>query len=250
MKRTETFQNLLVLSIADGIIEDNEKSFIDGISYQLGITDEEYDYFMKNIASLDYVIPNNREEAYNELYKMILLSLTDGEMSDEEETELYYFAAKAGFSKDEFISIVNYVYQQYETHQEATIAYNKEQYQHVLDLLRSAGKDDKAIVTAFTEVVRSKNLNFVFSEGEAINHAFYAWLWLVYCRYIKINKGGLVLTVMTLDLIKAGQYSLDDFFIDLKLNEELANDNMQINILGISIEEVKTELRQSFPFNA
>jgi hypothetical protein len=249
MKRTETFQNLLVMMMADGKIHPSEKAFIDSLSYQLGITDDEYDQLMKSALTLDYVIPGNRDDAFNELTKMIFLSLADNEISEEEEKELRYFSAKAGFTDEEFEGVLNYVLEKRNAQFEQAIAENKLRYDEVMNLLRTCGKTDAELATTFHNVIQSRDLNFEFSKNVELNLAFYCWLWLVYARYCNINKSGAVMSMMSIDLIKAGQYTLEDMFIDLKLSEELAEDGMFLHPMKTPLETVKAVLSQGYPFN-
>ncbi len=249
MKRTDTFQNLLLITLADGVVTPAEKSFIDGISFELGITDEEYSYYIENILNLSYVIPTNKDDAFQELYKMTLLCLADGELGEDEEQTLYEFASACGFTQDEYDKILSYVLEQYDNKQTEVIAENKEIYDNTLLILRQAGKSDIDIVQLIRQVVKKRNLDYIFSEEETTNHAFYALLWLIYCRYVKINSGGLALIVMILELVEAGEYTLEDLFIDLKLSEEMANDGQVLNLFIIPTETIKNDLKNNFPFN-
>lgn len=249
MKRIETFQNLLVIVVADGIIADIEKKAIDELSYQLGITDEEYARLIKQIGQLEFIIPQSKEEAFQELNKMALICLSDGELSKEEECELYKFASASGFSQVEFMIILNHVYDNYNTTFEDTIVANKEIYDTVLNQLRSSGKSDQEIGKVFYEVIKKRDLDYQFSNDSIINHSFYCLLWLVYCRYVKISDAGLlVFIMMMIELVNAGECTLDDLFIDLKLAEDLTNEAILINIIETDTDILKSELIKTFPF--
>lgn len=248
MKRTETFQNILVMSAADGKIDSSEKDFIDGISYQLGITDEEYAFYMKQIGELDFIIPRTKEEAYNELHKMTLISITDGEFSEEEEEALFKFASAAGLTEAEYANYVESVCKDFDAAAKVCIENNKSMYDEVLRRLRNSGKSDMEIGAVFKEVTKTHNLDFQFSSDPTVNHAFYCFLWLLYCRHVKIVSGGLVTAMMALEFVITGEYVLEDLFYDLKLTEDLAKVITKLHIVGTDLDVIKTELSQTFPF--
>lgn len=258
MKNIESFHNILLMSLADGELAEGEKKFINDISYQLGITDEEYSYLIKSVnSSSQFLVPNNKDEAYNEMYKMIFLALSDGHLSVEEENVLYDFGMQAGFTRQECVNIINYVYEKHNMVIAEVVEHNKQECDKVLGALRALGKTDAELATIFHEIIKSKNIELTkFTiNGVDINltdHEHFvmcAWLWLVECRYMKIYDIGLVMVAMNIELIKAGTYTLNDLFIDIKLAEDMETDSTRLAILDSPIEAIKKELRNNFPFN-
>ena len=180
---------------------------------------------------------------------MTLLCLADGELGEAEEQTLYEFASDCGFTEEEYHKIVSHVLEQYASKQTEVIEENKKMYDDVLAILKQTNKTDKEITESIRNIVQKRNLDYVFSKEQAANHTFYALLWLIYCRYVKINSGGLALIVMILELIEAGEYALEDLFIDLKLSEEIANDGQVLHLATVSEDVLKNDLQNTFPFN-
>ncbi|MDJ1471062.1 hypothetical protein [Xanthocytophaga flava] len=251
MKRTESFQNLLLIIAADGVITPTEKDVVDQFSYSLGITDEEYSYYVQNIRNLSFVIPDTKEEAGNELFSMILVCLESGELNEREETALLGFALQAGFSEDEFYAIVNYTIDKRNKEQQQTTDANKQSYEWAVAGTRQSGKTDAEIANILVaNVVQPHNLTYQFSEDEEINRAFYGLVWSVFHRYqILRHPTGIVLTTMRMDLIKSGDCTLDDLLEDLIVAEEAVGDGKSFNLQTAPLAALIEDLKHSFPFN-
>lgn len=252
MNRKESYQNLLVMATIDnnGNLTFDELALLGKYSRSLELTDEEFADLTNNIASLDFVIYQNEDIAFNELFSMLIVALCDGDLNDQEENALHQFAIKSGFPESEYLSIKEELMELYNNHITNAIEHNKKEYDAVLLKLQSLGKTDLELAQLFKKVISPPDINFtvVELENEEVIHALYCWVWIVYRRYVVLNEIGLGLFSMDLDLLLSNDISLPSHFEKLKLAENNLRDTIKYAILNSSISFFKEELSLVFPF--
>jgi hypothetical protein len=249
MKRIHTLQNLILIAVADGKITREEIDTVNGYAVQMGISQEEVNALIKKIDVLDFIIPETPEERRDELYKLTQIALVDNELASEEYSELLFFAESCGLNESQLKEYIDAAFERRDLQEEAVIKDNLFQYDLVLEVVRKSKKSDPEIAHLLSECTKTRNLDLKFSEDADINLAFYRFMWFMYCRYVKLNSGGIVMLAMQLDLAKSGNYSLDDIIYDFKLTEEGYHDGLHILLDQTKLEVIKTDLKNTFPFN-
>jgi hypothetical protein len=250
MKRIDTYQNLVLIALADNQITEAERTTIHQYAQMMGIPNEEASNVLVRIDQLAFIIPETREEKINELYKVALIALADNELSDDEYDDLLYFADCCGFTEEELNNVIHTASEKMAEQDTLLIKDNQLQYDQVLENIRKSGMKDSEIASLLLQCTQSRNLNMVFSNNMEVNEAFYKFLWLMYCRYVLITKGGILMLAMQIELTGAGKYSLDDIIYDFKLSEEGYFDGKKILVSSTGLDQIRKELKNNFPFSS
>ena len=79
-----TFHNLCVMAHADGIIHENEIAILAELAGTLGLDTELAEEMILKGSTSSFIIPETQEEKLNELRRVVLIMLTDGEIHPKE----------------------------------------------------------------------------------------------------------------------------------------------------------------------
>lgn len=96
-RRLSHIRNLIILAIADGHLDQTEKSLITTIAIRVGITPSELDRLIDRPGSINFYPPSSYRERIEQLFDMVLVMMADGEIHDNELTFCKAVAARLGF---------------------------------------------------------------------------------------------------------------------------------------------------------
>lgn len=253
MKNTSTFNNLWVMALVDGELDLNERTYIDSLSYGLAITDEEYNYCDINKNSLTFIVPDNLNDTYDDMYYMVMVAMSsNGVLAEAEITAIYNFGRDAGIEADFCASIINKFEEEYFNKLDETILFNKTEYDSVLMTLQKSGKTDRELIDMFIKVSKSNSLNETEHLAVDTNtiRAMYAWLYIVYYRYVTlVGEAGLTTVLTKLNLLENEQETLVEFFEFLKTIEDNTSEIYKYNVSNCALVFLQGRLTTVFPFN-
>jgi hypothetical protein len=105
-KALDYFQNLYLIAIADGNLQENERTFLVQVAKQMGLSLRETANIMMNNASLDFIVPETLEEQTAQLEDVIMMMTIDSKIQDKEYDLCLKFAQRIGVPKHEFEKLV------------------------------------------------------------------------------------------------------------------------------------------------
>lgn len=83
-KHLATFQNLCVIAYADGELHREERAMLEEMAEGMGLSPEDIRPILAQGGSLGFVIPQTEADCYMELRMVVLMMLTDGQLSPSE----------------------------------------------------------------------------------------------------------------------------------------------------------------------
>ncbi len=86
-KRMSHVRNLIALSYMDGVMTSEEKEVILSCAAEMGMTPDELAQIIDDPSQITFYVPRKTSERIEEIYDMVLLMMSDGEM-DEREIQL------------------------------------------------------------------------------------------------------------------------------------------------------------------
>lgn len=109
MKRSDMFQNLVLMAAADGKLTDEEVNMLGNRAARWGLTDEEVDKAIRNANNPDWqlAVPATDIERIEMLREMIRMMAADGEMSHAEKRLCAVAAAVMEISPEQFEQILD-----------------------------------------------------------------------------------------------------------------------------------------------
>jgi uncharacterized tellurite resistance protein B-like protein len=105
--RIEHFRNLISLSIADGKIEEAERTALSKIAYDRGIPLDRFNIMLERAHEYKYLIPQNKHQREKQLEEMIEFAMVDGHFAQAEHDLIMMVAEKLGFTAFEAQVIVD-----------------------------------------------------------------------------------------------------------------------------------------------
>lgn len=99
-KKLAFFQNLIILAVADGELQDDESQFLLQIGNRLGLKAEEVQPIADNIGVLSFVVPAEGIQRTLELQTLVQMMLQDGQIDPREYGLCMEYANRIGYSKE------------------------------------------------------------------------------------------------------------------------------------------------------
>ncbi len=103
-----TFQNLCVIASVDGEISDGEMTLLADTALSLNLPPSEFWAKILRAPYLDFIIPNGLEERLRELRMVILMMISDGNISDTEYKGCQVFARKMKIADEYLDEIISF----------------------------------------------------------------------------------------------------------------------------------------------
>lgn len=100
------FQNLFILAAGDGILAEDEKSFLMQVAEMMGLGIRETTEIMMNRLNLNLVIPDSEEERKTQLEDVVLMMLVDRKIHENEYNLCLKFAHELGLEKEDLDKII------------------------------------------------------------------------------------------------------------------------------------------------
>jgi uncharacterized tellurite resistance protein B-like protein len=106
-KKQAFFQNLILVAMADKVLEKDESDFLLLIGNKLGLTPEDVKPMADNLDVLSFIIPEDGLQKTLELQTLVQMMMQDGEIHDREYALCLEYANRIGYGKavlDDMIS--------------------------------------------------------------------------------------------------------------------------------------------------
>lgn len=103
-----TFQNLCVIACADGKIGEGAMALLADMALSMGLPPGEFWAKILRAPFLDFIIPDTEEERLKELRMVILMMISDGQITPTEYKGCQFFAEKLDIPKDYLDEIIEY----------------------------------------------------------------------------------------------------------------------------------------------
>ncbi len=99
-KKLAFFQNLIIVAISDGELDEQESDFLLMIGDRLGLTPEDTRLITDNIGSLSFVIPEERIQKTFELQTLVMMMVQDDKLEPREYNICREYAGRIGYTKE------------------------------------------------------------------------------------------------------------------------------------------------------
>ena len=80
----EHFKNLVAVAVADGILDDEEREFLEDRADELGLPANEVQEIIENADKLEFIVPDNEDDREEQLADIVFMSMVDGSIEDKE----------------------------------------------------------------------------------------------------------------------------------------------------------------------
>jgi uncharacterized tellurite resistance protein B-like protein len=111
-----TFHNLCVMAHADGVIHENEISVLAELAGNLGMDPEKASEMIANAANMNFIIPESQEEKLNELRRVVLIMITDGEIHPDEYAKCLLLAQALEINQTYLDKIIDFYQEKQKEH--------------------------------------------------------------------------------------------------------------------------------------
>ena len=106
-KKIAFFQNIVLVAIADRYVDRLESDFLVELGNQLELTEADTLPIADNLASLNFVIPEENLQRTLELETLVKMVLQDGIVEDREYNLCLEYTRQIGFSKENLDALIN-----------------------------------------------------------------------------------------------------------------------------------------------
>ncbi len=86
-----------MLALADGSLDENEHDLLCAVGQKWGLTEAQANDVIRNPDRVKFILPNDPEERFHQLYELVVMMLSDGEITPEEMDLCVTLAAHMGF---------------------------------------------------------------------------------------------------------------------------------------------------------
>jgi uncharacterized tellurite resistance protein B-like protein len=98
-KKLAFFQNLILVAIADKVLEEDESDLLLFVGDSLGLTADEVMPMVDNLGALTFIIPEDGLQKTLELQTLVQMMMQDGQVHDKEYILCLEYADRIGFGK-------------------------------------------------------------------------------------------------------------------------------------------------------
>jgi len=106
-KKHSYFKNILLIALADGEINTQERVFLDHLATKLGLSEEDHKYILKNINNIQFMVPHDREELMQQFRDILMIMVIDGKIHPKEYALVVEYGKRLGFEKELIDDMVN-----------------------------------------------------------------------------------------------------------------------------------------------
>lgn len=99
-KKLAFFQNILLVAVADGQLDEQESELLINLGNQLDLTPEQVTPLADNLEFLSFIIPEEGLQKTLELQTLVLMMVQDGQMHDREYMLCLEYTHRIGYSRD------------------------------------------------------------------------------------------------------------------------------------------------------
>jgi len=105
-ERKSHFHNVAVLAIKDGKIHPQERRLLECIAKDWALTDDEIKEVESNPDSIKFVVPEDPDFRFLQLYDLVEMMIIDGEMKIAEKELCAALAERLGFEQEAIATII------------------------------------------------------------------------------------------------------------------------------------------------
>ncbi|MEM6763923.1 MAG: TerB family tellurite resistance protein [Bacteroidota bacterium] len=247
LENLAVFQNLYLVAIADGEIDDKEEALLLEAAETLGMLQSDLDYVYNNAEELSLIIPEEEEEREQSLRNLIYMMIIDGEIDDREYQICLSFANSIGYGEEKIgLVITSYEEQKKKEQEEREIILqtNIDVYLDLYNGLKKIPKSPVEIIDLVEELAISQTWDTVIGPEESHDTAFYGLMWLLYTRIVGMNHDMLVMLPLHLDLARKKNH-LGDLH-KFMLEAEQRHGRTYISLPDKPLPEIKADLKEFF----
>jgi len=103
----EHFMDLILIALADGIIDDTEMKMLVRLGKNMGLTDPEIDDLLESSKNWAYIPPYDLIRRFEQLYDIVEMVLADGKMETKKMRLAGMLALKSGFAVNEIPALLD-----------------------------------------------------------------------------------------------------------------------------------------------
>ena len=96
-ERKSHFKNLVMLALSDGNLDDKEHGVLCAVGQKWGLSEAQANDVLANPDRVKFILPNDPEERFHQLYELVVMMLADGEITADEMDLCVTLAAHMGF---------------------------------------------------------------------------------------------------------------------------------------------------------
>ncbi len=236
-EKQSSFRNLLIIALADGFLEQEEKAVMLKQAEQMGLRTEEVLPLFEDTKDLQFYIPKTQEDREKELKKLILMMLANEQISPSEYECCLEFAQKANIQRkqlDEWIDL--FLDKENEYH--SILRKNLEEYQSVLETITDDPLQTKLLIATIQKTATHK-----LPDTQTLHENTIRFLWILFIRAPQLDKRFLNQIPMYCELIREGRYRWNHFFSALIFNEK-SNCNSPAYPASAPIKELLKKLQK------
>lgn len=241
------FQNLYIVAAADGEIGPQEERLLYQVAENLGLGKRDVESVANRYPDIDFIIPENQEEAYFSLKNLVFMMVADGTIKEQEFSLCLLFAEKIGMDRKAIEEILD----EYEGEQKIREAdpdeiqrYNIDIYLDAYNALKKIPVPEAELAEAMEEAVLEKQFRQTIGKNNKDIRAFYDWLWLMHVRGNRISKDLRVVLPLYLDMVKHGSNFKP--LLDYMLRMEQERAATLVRLTDMNLEQVQSELEAAF----
>ena len=100
------FVHLIKIAMADGIIWHNELELLNSMGRKLGLTGTDITNLIDTASKQDYSPPDELDKRFEQLYNVVKMTLSDGQIDNHEMRFARFVASKTGFKESEIPALL------------------------------------------------------------------------------------------------------------------------------------------------
>ena len=105
--KVEHFQNLIAVALSDGVLDEEEKEFLNERATEIGFPQDEVTRIIENAGELEFLIPMNKIDREDQLGDAVYMTMVDGEIHDKEYNLCLRLAEKLELDKNYLDHIID-----------------------------------------------------------------------------------------------------------------------------------------------
>jgi tellurite resistance protein len=100
------FKNLIAVSMVDGVLDDDEREFLEERADELGLPSDEVSEAIANADKLKFVVPEDAEDKEEQLADIVFMSMADGTIEDKEYQLCLNIAERLELKKEDLDEVI------------------------------------------------------------------------------------------------------------------------------------------------
>ena len=105
--KVEHFQNLIAVALSDGVLDEEEKEFLNERALEIGFPQDEVNRIIENAGELEFLIPMNKIDREDQLGDAVYMTMVDGEIHEKEYNLCLRLAEKLELDKNYLDHIID-----------------------------------------------------------------------------------------------------------------------------------------------